>query len=191
MENNLAAQKAALRTHCLSLRNSLGNAQKKELDAALCREIAVHPFFQKADILLTYCAVRGEPDLSPLLEIARERGIKTAFPRCEGKQMTFHVVQDTGELQQGRFGILTPSANAPLAYTTPNTLCLLPALAATRDGMRLGYGGGFYDRFLPNYNGHTLLPIYEMLILPTLPCEETDIRAQVILTEKGVLYPYA
>ena len=187
MENPIKARKAALRAQYLQLRGSLSKAQKSAYDAALCRAVAEHPYFQNADLLLTFCAVRGEVDLSPLLQIARQRGIKTAFPRCEGTQMLFHVVQTQSELSAGRFGIPTPCADAPVARPTASTLCLLPALAATRDGLRLGYGGGFYDRFLADFKGHTILPLYELLLAPSLPSEPTDMRAEVMLTEKGVL----
>ena len=105
--------------------------------------------------------------------------------------MYFQLVSHMGELAPGRFGIPTPPKDAPVAHPTPDTLCLLPALAATPHGERLGYGGGFYDRFLVGFKGPTLLPLYEALILPALPCEQTDLAADVILTEKGVLFPHA
>jgi 5-formyltetrahydrofolate cyclo-ligase len=99
--------------------------------------------------------------------------------------MCFHVVEGESALEAGRFGIPTPRKDAPLAALSPRTLCLLPALAATKDGARLGYGGGFYDRFLEGFSGVTLLPIYSILVCDALPREQTDIPATHILTEKG------
>ena len=182
--------KAALRARCLSLRAALTPEEKAAADAALCAQIAAHPAFADADLLLAFSPVRGEPDLSPLFEIARKRGVKCAFPRCEGAQMLFYVA-DPAELETGRFGIPAPRQSAPLARPTAATLCLLPALAAAPDGARLGYGGGYYDRFLQTFTGRTLLPVYQALLFPSLPVEPTDMRAEIIVTEKGVIGPHA
>lgn len=185
--NDILAQKKQLRKEHLALRAGLSATQKAALDAALCREIAAHPAFLCCDVLLCFFPVRDEPDLTAFYQLARKRGVKTAFPRCTGSKMTFHVVADEQELVEGRFGIRAPREDAPLADLTAHTLCLVPALAATKAGVRLGYGGGFYDRFLPDFPGTTLLPIYSMLIRDTLPCEPTDQRIRYILTEKGDL----
>jgi len=182
---DLIAQKKSLRTQYLALRTSIPMTEKTTLDAALCREIAAHPTFLACDLLLCFFPVRGEPDLRDLYQLARERGIKTAFPRCVGTQMTFHTVESENELQEGRFGIRAPYADAPLATCSARTLCLVPALAAARDGTRLGYGGGFYDRFLPRFPGIALLPIYSALICDALPREQTDRTVHHILSEKG------
>jgi 5-formyltetrahydrofolate cyclo-ligase len=136
-------------------------------------------------VLLCFSSVRDEPDFTALYHLARQRGIKTAFPRCTGTEMSFHIVKDECELETGRFGIPTPREDTPLAVCTEHTICLVPALAATKSGARLGYGGGFYDRFLPHFPGITLLPIYSALVCDTLPCEKTDQTVDFILTEKG------
>ena len=188
---SISEEKAALRAHFLALRNALDTKEKCAFDKALCREITNHPAFLQAELLLCYAPVRGEPDLSTAYLAAQKRGMKIAFPRCEGKHMTFHEVRDLSQLQAGRFGIPTPPEDAREVHTNAHTLCLLPALSATKQGVRLGYGGGFYDRFLPNFKGATLLAIYECLLSDDLPREATDISADHILTEKGELLPYA
>lgn len=188
MPITIPEQKKAMRAAYLALRASLPH--KRELDLALCREIAAHSTFRNCDTLLAFAPTKGEPDLMPLYRLALEKGVSVAFPRCTGKQMSFHTVSELSKLSPGRFGILTPSEDAPMPSLGAHTLCLLPALAATRDGYRLGYGGGFYDRFLPDFPGVTLLPIYSALLCDTLPREDTDVPAICILTEKGVLLPH-
>ena len=189
--SDLITQKKQLRTHYLALRASISVEEKVALDTALCHAIATHQAFLDCDTLLCFSPVRDEPDLTPLYRFARERGIKTAFPRCKGTQMCFHVVESEKALEAGRFGIPTPREDAPIAICTTRTLCLVPALAATQSGLRLGYGGGFYDRFLPHFSGVTLLPIYSALICDALPREQTDQTVLYILTEKGELTPHA
>ncbi len=181
-------EKARLRAHCERLRASIKKEEKHAQDAALCRGIASHEAFARADLLLCFSPVRGEPDLTPLFEAALTRGIPLAFPRTQGRDMTFHLVQDLHELHVGRFGIPSPAENAPVATPTARTLCIMPGLAATRQGDRLGYGGGFYDRFLSDFCGVSIFPVYERLILPTLPCEEYDRKPDFILSEKGEVY---
>ena len=185
--SDLTAEKKRLRAHFSALRASIAADEKTALDAALCRAIAEHPAFLACDTLLCFSPVRDEPDFTALYQLARERGVKTAFPRCVGKQMTFHVVQSESELEVERFGIPTPQESAPLAACDKHTLCLMPALAVSKDGTRLGYGGGFYDRFLEHFEGSALLPIYSALVCDALPREHTDKVPQYILTEKGEL----
>ena len=134
-----------------------------------------------------FTPVRGEPDLLPLFGQAQKRGIPVAFPRCEGTRMSFHTVRDPNAMPVDRFGIPAPPSTAPSPVPTARTLCILPGLAAGRDGTRLGYGGGFYDRFLDTFSGITLFPIYERLLFPTLPTEPTDHRVAYVVTEKGEL----
>ena len=178
-------QKRLWRQQCAALRADVAPAQKALDDAALCARIAAHPAFLQADLILTYFGVRGEPDLSALLPLAAARGIAVAFPRCVGKDMIFHTVQGVNELAADRFGIPAPGADAPIARCTARTLCLLPGLAAARDGHRLGYGGGFYDRFLATFGGITLFPVYERLVFDTLPTGPYDRKVDHIITEKG------
>lgn len=170
---------------CLARRSSLSTAERLAADTALSDTIARHSAFLHADLVLAFSPVRGEPDLSLLCELAAMRHIPVAYPRCEGKDMTFHVIRKREELVVDRFGIPAPAANAPVATPTKRTLCLLPGLAAGLDGTRLGYGGGFYDRFLDTFPGITLFPIYHCLLFPTLPTESTDQTVHHIVTEKG------
>lgn len=186
----VSEEKKELRRTCAALRSGISAPEKVAADAALCRFILSHSAFAAADLLLLFTPVRGEPDLLPLCEEAQRRGIAVAFPRCEGTQMTFHTVQDPTAMPTDRFGIPAPCATAPVPVTTSRTLCILPGLAAGRDGTRLGYGGGFYDRFLDTFTGITLFPVYDRLLFPTLPTEPTDHRVMHIVTEKGVLPPY-
>lgn len=184
-------EKKRLRAECTSLRERLTADQRAIADELLCRHVEKHPAFLAADLILSFCATKSEPNFAKLFHAARARGIPVAFPRCEGHTMTFHIVKGLDELLPSRFGIKAPAPDAPKATPSASTLCILPALAATKDGKRLGYGGGFYDRFLATFEGVTLLPIYSLLLLSDLPQEGTDIPVQFIITEKGVEKPRA
>lgn len=187
---DILAEKKRLRAHYLALRAAIPAAQKAVLDAAICRAVAGHPLFSSCDVLLCFSPVRDEPNFNALFELARKRGVKTAFPRCIGTRMDFHVVENETELEPGRFGIPTPPAHAPLAAFSTRSLCLVPALSVAPDGTRLGYGGGFYDRFLESFPGVTIAPIYDDLVCNALPREQTDLPVSLIITEKGELLPH-
>lgn len=178
-------EKKALRASCKELRLSIPSEEKMAADAAILHTVTAHSAFLDADLVLCFFPVRGEVDLTPIAQIAKERGIPVAFPRCEGADMRFYIVKDLGELAPDKFGIPAPRADAPVAIPTAKTLCLMPGLAAGRDGSRLGYGGGFYDRFLDTFDGITLFPIYERLLFPALPTESTDKSVTILVTEKG------
>ena len=184
----LSEEKKALRKQLLAQRKAVNGAEKAALDAALCARIAEAEFFRTADLILGFMPIRGEPDLTPLFEVAFAAGKQVALPRCEGNEMRFLSFAPETVCVPDRFGILTPPTDAPAAICTARTLCLLPGLAATRDGIRLGYGGGFYDRFLADFRGHTLFALYHRLLCEALPKEHFDIPAEVILTEKEIFF---
>ena len=177
--------KKQLRRECLAKRLSLAPDTKKAADEALCRTVAALDAFREADLVLLFSPMRGEPDLTPLAALATARGAKVAFPRCENGEMTFHTVQGENDFSPDSFGIPSPHATLPVACTTARTLCVLPGLAAGRDGSRLGYGGGFYDRFLATFAGVTVFPIYDFLLFDSLPTEATDRPVDILITEKG------
>ena len=182
-----AVGKAELRRELLAQRRAIEETEKNRLDEAICRKIAAHCAFLKADALLLYLPFRGEPDLTPLLGVAAARGLPVFLPRCEGDGMRFLRFEGEGSLEKDRFGILSPRSEAVEAAPTKNTLCIVPGLAAGRDGTRLGYGGGFYDRFLPRFEGYLLFPLYDRFVFDTLPheCHDFLIDPVDIITEKG------
>ena len=103
--------------------------------------------------------------------------------------MRFLAYLGRDKLPPDRFGIPAPPTDAPEAHFTEKTLCIIPGLAADKTGTRLGYGGGFYDRFLPRFEGKILFALYSAMICDTLPRDENDfqISPMHIITEKGVL----
>lgn len=178
-------EKAALRGELLALRRAIQGEERAALDAALTRHIAAHRYFKNADAVLGFVAMRGEPDLSPLYRMAMARGVPVYLPRVTGREMHFYRYEGEGTLTPDRFGILSPSEAAVEAVPTPQTLCLLPGLAADKSGARLGYGGGFYDRFLQGFTGKAIFPIYSRLLVEHLPTEPTDVPIPCVITEKG------
>lgn len=185
----LIEEKKALRRRLISERKAIDGAEKAALDRVLCAHIAEAEVFRKADLVLGFLPIRGEPDLTPLLPLALASGKAVALPRCRDGEMRFLAFTDKTVCVPDQFGILAPPEGSASVHCTENTLCLLPGLAAGRDGTRLGYGGGFYDRFLSTFPGHTLFALYQRFLFPTLPTDSLDHPAEIIITEKGVITP--
>jgi len=184
-----AEEKKALRQRLLAERKAINGSEKAALDLALCTHVAQAEAFRQADLVLGFLPIRGEPDLTPLFDLARSLGKTVALPRCANGEMYFLAFSAETVCVPDQFGILAPPPDAPLVHGTKDTLCLLPGLAAGRDGTRLGYGGGFYDRFLTSFAGHTLFALYHRFLFPTLPTDFLYLPAEIITTEKGVITP--
>lgn len=150
------------------------------------------PCWAAADTVLAFAAMPDEPDTAALLHRALTDGKRLLLPRVRSKtEMEWVEIPALRLLRPGAFGIQEPPADLPAADPAgyAAALALVPCLAASRDGVRLGRGGGYYDRFLAHYKGAGLLLCPEALLLDELPCDDWDVRfaPENILTEKGIL----
>lgn len=184
-------EKKELRAHFLNLRRALSPEEKQQMDRALCDTVVALPEFDACRLLLCYTPTRGEIDLLPLAKQALTFGKAVAFPisHPDDCTLTFHIVRSLDDLRAGTYGILEPPSDAPRIETAPDTICLVPALSFDRTGYRLGYGKGYYDRFLPTFQGISVGLIYSACLCRRLPRNETDRPVHRIFTEKGELLP--
>ena len=150
------------------------------------------PCWAAAGTVLAFAAMPDEPDTAAILRQALADGKHLLLPRVLSKTaMDWVEIPDLALLRPGACGILEPPADLPAAdpavFARP--LALIPCLAASPDGVRLGRGGGYYDRFLAHYKGRRLLVCPTAALLGDLPCEGWDVRfsPHEILTEKGIL----
>ena len=178
--------KQALRALLKDKRATLDPNQKKEWDRAIVRRIAASPIFQNASSLLLYAPVGGEIDLLPLVRIARKLGKPVAFPRCNPTDCTmqFYELKPDARLTRGAYGIPEPAADAPLLLPDAKSLCILPGLTFDREGNRLGYGKGYYDRYLKEFPGITVGAVYASLVVVRVPTDPHDLPADLLFTEK-------
>ena len=155
----------------------------------LCRNILATNEYKSADTILLYFQTKSEPDLRLLASIAQKDQKDVAYPisKNESKTLDFRIVRDFSELRVGAYGILEPDDAAKKPILTGNTLCIVPALAIDRSGYRLGYGGGYYDRFLSTFEGNAIVAIHSSLLCDRLPRYDTDVPIKTIITQTGVL----
>ncbi|AEA01025.1 5-formyltetrahydrofolate cyclo-ligase [Aerococcus sp. Group 1] len=97
-----------------------------------------------------------------------------------------HYIDESTTYQKSRYGILEPQANSPQADISMVDLIILPCLSCNRQGQRLGYGGGYYDRLLADFKGITIIPYFDKLMTSDIPCKDYDIKADYIISESGI-----
>lgn len=186
---DIAEQKRQLRRSCRQIRTALGEATRQQASLSICGWIESWPVFQSSSVVLAYMPIPGEVDLTPLVE--RQPQKHWALPRilpAAGHRMVFHPYQP-GRLIRHPFGMAEPAPDLPIVPPGEIQLALVPGLAFDRLGRRLGYGGGYFDRFLHAYSGASLGIIFQALLRERLPCGEHDVPVQWIVTEAGFLKP--
>jgi 5-formyltetrahydrofolate cyclo-ligase len=185
MSDLIFVQKAELRKQCRRVRKSLGEEARAYASLAVCGEIESWVAFQTSETILTYMPVHSEVDLTPLLE--RYRHKRWVLPRIlpeQGHSMVFHPY-DAGHLVKHPFGMAEPAPYLPVVLPEEIRLALVPGLAFDRSGWRLGYGGGYYDRFLSDFAGITAGIVFHELLLPEVPHSLLDIPMQWVVSEQG------
>ncbi len=181
--------KSELRRHFRSLRESLPAEAVAAASAALCHRLATWLPTQLANqptnqltnqpTILTYLAFRNEPDLSMLFDLLPH--IRWAVPRIQGRDLVIHPYEPA-RLARHRFGILEPAADLPVIEPAEIAIALVPGIAFDRSGVRLGWGGGYYDRFLTTMPALRVGITYEECLTDELPCTENDQRMNWIAT---------
>ena len=141
---------------------------------------------QEADCIMVYASFGSEVETYGIVDAFLGTDTKIAYPRCEDDgTMTFHIIESFADLHEGMYRISEPDISLPRAVVTEKTVCLIPGLAFTENGGRLGYGGGYYDRFLlDNPDIYTIALSYEELITDELPLLQHDLLVKSIVTEE-------
>lgn len=193
MSFDIREHKKRQRTHFREIREQITPRQKLRWDTAIIRHITAHPLYREAGILLAYMPMRGEIDLVPLLEHAWGLGKQAALPYCLPGQpgvMSFHIVSSVDGLIPNRMGCLEPNPkiHQKLEGFDKDCLCLVPGYSFDDEGYRLGYGGGYYDRFLNGVygGGHTFGTCYRVCMVRHLTRGSFDKACGHVADETGV-----
>ena len=180
--------KKALRAEYKSRRKAIPTSGKQKLDSLIRKRITETPEFRKAKTVLLYAPVQGEIDLLPLAQVCRELGKEVGFPiSMSDGTLQFRSPESGESLITGTYGIPEPPKTAKESTLDEHTLCIVPALTFDRNGNRLGYGKGYYDRFLQHFTGMTMGAVYQKLIADELPAEPHDRPVDMLVHEGGVL----
>ena len=184
-------EKDAIRKECANRRDSMPKEMHEEFDAKIVQTVSNLVSFRHADIVLLYAPIKSEIDVMPIFTLAKEKGKRVAFPKCntEERTMKFHFVNSLDELEPCAYGIREPKEEAEVfdpESTAGSAICFVPGLAFDVYGYRLGYGKGYYDKFMNKFVGSTIGVAYTHQILPSLPKGKFDKHCDIMVTEKGI-----
>ncbi len=177
------SEKSQLRRSLLKQRQSIPLEEWREKSDRLTFHLQSSPLLTQSRTILAYFSFRQEPDLSPLFTDSKHRW---GFPRCVDKSLIWHTWEPGEPLSKGAYGIFEPQPDSPILEPNEVDAILVPAVACDRQGYRLGYGGGFYDRLLssPHWASKpTVGIVFEFAYLPQLPVDPWDKPLHSICTE--------
>ena len=173
--------KKALRAAIRQQKRAMTEEQIVSKSEKLGRLLAENELYKNAKTFYGYLPYNQEVRTVPMLEQALRDGKRVAVPKCYGEEMKFIYMDDLSQVAPGYAGIPEPIADGPIA-DDPTALVLMPGMAFDPQGHRIGYGGGFYDKFLAAEPNHpTLALCYDFQMLPHLETEEFDIPVDCVL----------
>ncbi len=187
MSSSTSDPKGQLRQHCKAIRNELGDEIRQQASRAICAHLAAWDVFQSVETILTYMPMRGEVDLRSLLTDFPEKRwlLPRILPGQDGR-MVFHEY-DPDNLIVHPYGMAEPAPQLPQVSADELQLVLAPGLAFDHSGWRLGYGGGYYDRFLQDFRGVSVGIVFQPLLFGSLPHGEYDVPVGWLVSESGLI----
>lgn len=173
--------KKTLRAAIREKKRGMTPEQIGDKSRVLGEKFAQTELYRQAKTVYGYLPYNQEVRTIPILEQAIRDGKRVAVPKVYGEEMRFHYLTDLSRVETGYAGIPEPLGDEPVAED-PTALVLMPGLAFDKEGHRIGYGGGFYDKFLANEPGHpTVALCYDFQVLPKLETEEFDVPVDLVL----------
>ncbi len=174
--------KTEIRRRMRRLNRALTADEREALSEELFRAVEACEPFQKAHVVAAYCALPDEPATDAALRRWVEAGKRVAVPRVEGERMRFFFY-DAAHLQAGAFGITEPTPTAELCPPARIEVMVVPGVAFTTAGDRLGRGRGYYDKYLSqsDFTGYTIGVGYPHQRIESLPMEAHDVRLDKVL----------
>ncbi len=180
-------EKQQLRAIVRRLEAALAPEYKAKSARSIAHRLLAMPEYQEAQTVFCFGGTNREIDTRPILEDALAAGKTLCVPLCtEPGHMESRQITDLNQLVPGRCGLLEPTADTPVIPVDAIDFAVLPCVTCNYLGQRLGHGGGYYDRFLSQYRGGTVLLCRELLIRQEIPVEPHDYPVPWVLTERGL-----
>lgn len=187
MQITVNEQKKLLRKVMLQKRKTLSDSETAVKNSAITEKLLELEKVQSAELILPFVSARGEVGTREFISKCLEAGKTVAVPRCiDGSNMEFCVIHTFDDLEKGMYGIDEPKQHCEIikAENAQNSVLIVPALCFNPDGYRLGYGKGYYDRFISRYKGYTVGVCYSEFMTDDIPVDEYDRCVDIVITEK-------
>lgn len=186
-------EKREIRKRIMALRNAMPAEAIAAKSGEIVRRLKELPEIRESSTLMVFLNFRSEVVTDGLIEWGWDTGKRIVVPLCrpENREMTPCRIDSFADLETGHYGIREPRADR-LRFVPPEEIdtVLVPAVAFDRRGYRVGYGGGYYDRFLPKApQAARIGAVFACQIVPEVPIDLYDAQAQRIVTEEGIIVP--
>ncbi len=189
--NSVTTKKQSMREECLAARKALTAHERSELDDCITQKLLTTSEYEKVSTVLTYVSVSSEVSTRQFIKQSLSDGKTVAVPRCLPQhRLEFVAVTSLEQFIPAPFNLLEPPKELPALTedTIEASICIVPALLVDIKGYRLGYGAGFYDRFLSTYPGKKIcLAYHSNLSKVLLPHTEFDVPVDMVITESNIL----
>lgn len=180
-------QKRELRKEIKERAAALGRGYTEAADRDIFCHVTGLPEYRKAETLFCFAGTSGEIDTAPIIEDALRQGKQVGVPKCIARGiMEVCRIESLGELEPGKFGILEPGNQAPVIPPEDIDLAVVPCLSCSSDGRRLGYGGGYYDRYLEHTRAVKAVICRERIMREDIPADVHDQAMDLVISETGV-----
>ena len=184
--SKVADEKVKLRQHYRSMRDKMTPEYKHSLDIEIASRLLCTLEYMKSKTILTYVSKKGEVDTIGIIHAAFANKKQVAVPYCKAEgEMDFYLITSIDDLVQGKFGLMEPDTDkCRLLEDYRDSMCIVPAFTFDPQGHRLGYGGGYYDRFLSTYKGVSTGLCYGTFLKWDLPVESHDVPVELLVTDR-------
>lgn len=180
-EKNMETKKE-IRKHFLSVRASLMPKEREEKSRMITGKVISHPLFKQSETICCYLDYKSEVHTRGIIEAAWNLGKRVAAPRIENGEMEFYYMDDFLHLQTNVYGIDEPTSKERV--DCKDALVILPGVAFDRVCHRIGYGGGYYDRYLSLHPTYRRMAIsFAVQCADEIPHEMHDLKPEIIITE--------
>lgn len=188
---SICDRKNELREEYKKIRNNINIKSKEQKTEEITKRFINTTQFKNAEIIAIYKSFSSEVSTEEIIKYALKSGKKIALPRVNKSKLDFYEIKSIDEkLIKSNFGIEEPIENSKTFVDKQKIdLVIVPGLAFDKEKNRLGYGGGFYDRFLAGINALKIGICFDEQLLKneTLPVKETDIKLDIIITDKEMV----
>lgn len=187
---NTYFRKKDLREKMRKKRALITPEERGVMSAEITKKILSLAEYKSAKMIFCYVPLKNEVDTFSLIKTALGEQKSVAVPRCIPGHplMDFYYINSLDDLKEGSYGILEPQENEKYICNETDGFCILPGLSFDRMGNRLGYGKGYYDRFLHSFSGVTAGVCFSnTLTLTSIPRGRFDVPADIVITDKEII----
>ena len=184
---NIHENKKALRARCREIVKELSPEYIEEASHKIADLLLATDAYKNSNTIFCYMSMGGEPVTDEIIERALEDGKRVGIPLCVGPhEMVVKEYKSGDELARGAFGIREPLAEATEINADEFDLAIVPCVACSEDGRRIGHGAGYYDRFLSVSGFNKIALCFEKLLTDDIPLEDTDVYMDGVATEDAI-----